>query len=97
MLALSLGSIGIQRLCLETECFRLSYPVRLALYLSGICLWGLLCMRFFAGGISEDLGEAAFLWPAGLGVLCCAGLEIFSRCRARVYNTLLLQYKKRKQ
>lgn len=97
LLVLSLGSIGIQRFCLETERLRLSYPVRLVLYICGVALWGLLCMKFFAGNFSGSLGGKVFFWPVGLGVLCCAGLEVFSRCRARVYNTLLLQYKKRKR
>ena len=50
--------------------------------------WGMACLRF--------LHVAAF--PVVLiGVFSCLSLELFNRYRAYMYNTLLQQYKKRKQ
>lgn len=85
----SLGSIGLQRIVFGQGLGkRLCYPGRLLLYMGSATLWGVVCLRF--------LHVTAF--PVVLiGVFSCLSLELFNRYRAHMYNTLLQQYKKRKQ
>ncbi len=85
----SLGSIGLQRLVFGPKrAARIWYPVRLFLYLGAAFLWGIFCLRV------TDAAALLVLLP---GVFGCLSLEVFNRYRAHMYNTLLQQYKKRKQ
>lgn len=67
---------------------RLFYLGRLCLYLGGAALWGVICLRFV-----DMLALPVLL----LGIFGCLTLEMFNRYRVYMYNTLLQQYKKRKQ
>lgn len=92
----SLGSMILQRVFFHTGlCERLSYPVRFVLYTGSAALWGGICL--YAGNMVWLSGPWSALVPAlGAGILCCIGLELFNRRRARMYNLLLQQYKKRR-
>ncbi len=88
-LGFSLGSILLQRIIFGQRVgTRLCYLGRLLFYIGSATLWGMACLRFWH--------VAAF--PVVLiGVFSCLSLELFNRYRAHMYNTLLQQYKKRKQ
>lgn len=94
----SLGSIGLQRVFLGSDLLgKIPYVMRLALYACGTALWGYACLRILA--VLYGMGSAvrtAWIPALLLGMLCCVGLELFNRYRAHMYNTLLEQYKKRK-
>lgn len=94
----SLGSICLQRVFLGSDLLgKVSYVIRLALYACGTVLWGYGCLRVFAVLYEMETAVRAALIPVlALGMLCCVGLELFNRYRAHMYNSLLEQYKKRK-
>lgn len=98
----SLGSICAQRLLLGSGFLDSApYAVRLLLYLCAAGIWGYGCLRFpelFGARRCQAGADAAcFLLILPAGMFCCAGLELFNRCRAHMYNALLEQYKRRKQ
>lgn len=97
ILFFSMGSILAQRMVLGSELLHgLSYLPRLFLYLCAAGIWGYGCLRFFEMLYRTRTDLAVFLLILLFGLLCCAGLELFNRCRAHMYNTLLAQYKRRR-
>lgn len=101
ILFFSLGSILLQRVFLGSGFLaKIPYGFRLFLYLCAVGIWGYGCLYF-----SQMLGillyqmrtDRVFLLVLLAGICCCAGFELFNRCRAHMYNALLEQYKKRKQ
>lgn len=98
LFAFSLGSIGLQKLLLDTVFFRtVPYPVRLILYGCAAMLWGYVCLNLGSASYAAGHARSALLPALAIGGLCCMGLEIFNRYRAHMYNTLLEQYKRRKK
>lgn len=92
----SLGSILLQRVLFHTGlCEMLPYRGRFLLYVGLTALWGGFCLYignlFWMWGPWMDMLPALFI-----GLLCCAGFELFNRRRTRMYNMLLQQYKKRR-
>lgn len=97
ILFFSLGSILAQRVVIGSDLLSgLSYLLRLFLYLCAAGIWGYACLRFFEMLYRTRMEFAVFLLILLGGLCCCAGLELFNRCRAHMYNTLLAQYKRRR-
>lgn len=98
----SLGSVLVQRIVPGSGLLKgVPYRVRLLLYLCITGIWGYGCLYF-----SEIFGicryrvrtDSKWFFLIFLtGFLGCAGFEVFNRCRAHMYNTLLERYKKRRQ
>ncbi len=98
LLFFSLGSILAQRLFLGSRLLeKLSYVFRLCLYLCSVGIWGYGCLYFSEMLYQTGTDLVVFLLALLAGILCCAGFELFNRCRAHMYNVLLEQYKKRRQ
>lgn len=98
ILFFSLGSILAQRLLLGSsflEC--LPYRFRLLLYLCAVGIWGAGCLYVSEMRYGTGTNPTVLLLMLPVGLLCCMGFELFNRCRAHMYNTLLEQYKRRKQ
>lgn len=98
----SLGSILAQRVLLGSGFLSsVPYKVRCFLYLCAVGMWGYGCLRFWemSGPVQrqEPAGTGLLLLMLLAGVVGCAGFELFNRCRAHMYNTLLEQYKKRRK
>lgn len=98
LLLFSLGSILIQRVLLGSRLLeRRPYVLRLALYLCAAGVWGYGCLCVSEFLYQTGTNPAVFVPVLLAGLFCCAGFELFNRCRAHMYNTLLEQYKKRRQ
>ena len=98
ILFFSMGSILAQRLFLGSSLLeKLPYVLRLCLYLCSAGVWGYGCLYFSEMLYRTGTDLVVFLLALLAGILCCAGFELFNRCRAHMYNVLLEQYKKRRQ
>ena len=98
ILFFSLGSILAQRLILGSRLLeKLPYGFRLSLYLCAAGIWGCGCLYFLDIRYRTETDSAVFLPVLLSGLFCCAGFELFNRCRAHMYNTLLERYQKRRR